>query len=331
MTEMAKRLNLSQSTVSLVLNNRHKDRIRPEVAERILSTAKALGYRPNRAAAELRRQKSNNIGILLPSPRNFFYGEMVADLHQEIRRRGYAPIFAFWDTEREQPDALDTILSWQVEAIITVEPQLLPANLHIPVVSFYHADPRFDLVELNLEAAVRMILQYFRELGHREIAWLGNRDDHRYDLYRRLAPEFGLAFPEPWQVFQNGVLSFDDGHQFFDQLLRQCNRKLPTALIAHNDMVGIGIIRRATELGYHIPSDFSIVGQDDIAQSRFTVPTLSTIHYADGTSIAAMMIETVFKRLTDPALPRQVTRITPTLIKRESCGIVPEKNYKTMI
>ena len=76
MTELARRLNLSHSTVSLVLNNRYRNRVRPEVADLILSTARELGYHPNRAASELRRQQSSNIGVLLPSPRNFYYGEI---------------------------------------------------------------------------------------------------------------------------------------------------------------------------------------------------------------------------------------------------------------
>jgi len=327
MIDVAKQLNLSQTTVSLVLNNRHKDRVRPEVAARILRTAKELGYRPNRAASGLRRQRSNNIGVLLPSPRNFFYGEMVADLHREIMARGYAPIFAFWDFDHEQEAALDTILSWKVEALITVEPRLLPDNLNIPVVSFYHNDDRFDLVELDLAAAVKQVLDYLRSQGHNSIGWLGGREDVRYRLYSQLAGEYGFEFNACHRIIKNDIHTFDDGIVLFDQLLQQCNRKLPTAIIAHNDMVGIGIIRRATELGYRIPFDFSLIGQDDITQSQFTVPTLSTIHFASNDSICVMLVNTFVKRIAHPKTERLVTRIVPKLIIRESCGNVVKKNH----
>ena len=331
MTEVAKQLNLSHSTVSLVLNNRYHNRVRPEVAARILSTAKELGYRPNRAASELRRQRSNNIGILLPSTRNFFYGEMVADLHQKICQLNYSPIFAFWDLLGEQQRAVETILSWQTEAIITVEPSLLPRKLDIPVASFYNADPRFDLVELNLPAAMTQILRYLYELGHRRIAWLGNREDLRYKTLVQQAPKFGIAIPPEFQVVGRGVLSFADGSQFFDRLLEQSRGRLPTAIIAHNDMVAIGIIRQAVKRGYRIPEDFSLVGQDDIVQAEFSLPTLTTIHYADGGSVAKMLVDTVFRRLKCPELPRQVVRIEPTLIKRESCGVAPSNRIKRRI
>ncbi len=320
MTELARRLNLSHSTVSLVLNNRYRNRVRPEVADLILSTARELGYHPNRAASELRRQQSSNIGVLLPSPRNFYYGEIVADLHREIRRRNYSPVFSFWDEDKEQQDALEAILSWHSAGIITVEPQLLPENVNVPVVSFYNSDPRFDLVELDLDSAVNQVLDYLHELGHREIAWLGNPDDRRYELYLRHLPEYGMELPERCRAFGRGILSFADGSAMFDRLLEQCAGKLPTAIVAHNDMVAIGIIRRAAELGYRIPADFSIVGQDDIVQDQFTLPTLTSIHYAGDGSVGSKLVETIFQRIDDPDSERRIIRIAPTLVKRESCG-----------
>ncbi len=325
MTDVARKLNLSQSTVSLVLNNRDKDRVRPEVAARIKATAREMGYRPNRVAGELRRGKSRNIGVLLPSPRNFFYGEMVADLHREIRRRDYSPVFAFWDEDVEQEDALDSILSWHPAAIITVEPGLLPKSVNVPVVSFYNPDPRFDLVVLDIELAVNQVLTHLNELGHQKIAWLGNSDDLRYNLYLSRLSDFKMELPESCQVFSHGILSFADGSRMFDQLLEQTGGKLPTAIIAHNDMAAIGIMHRATELGYKIPDDFSIIGQDDIAQGQFTLPTLTSIRYANGGSVGAMLVDTVFKRLEKPKMEQFIVKIPPKLIRRKSCGSVPTK------
>ena len=98
MTELAKRLNLSQSTVSLVLNNRDKGRVRPELAERIRQEASATGFRLNRAASDLRRRRSNTIGVALPSPQNGYHATLIFELHQEIIQRGYCPVFAFFET-----------------------------------------------------------------------------------------------------------------------------------------------------------------------------------------------------------------------------------------
>jgi len=287
-----------------------------------MATARELGFRVNRAASELRRRKSNNIGVLLPSPRNFFYGEMVTELHWAIRQAGFAPIFAFWDNLQEQEDALESILMWQMEAIITVEPSLLPGNIDIPVVSFGNAEPRFDAVGLNLDNATHLILKYLHDLGHRSAAWLGNIMDKRTELFRQNAAQYDMSIPEEFQIQKKVVLSFDDGREFFDQLLCQSGGKLPTAIIAHNDMLAIGIISRAVELGYRIPDDFSIIGQDNIAQARVTIPPLTTIHYSDGNSIAEMLVQSVLERMNAPEAPRRIILLEPVLIERKSCGPV---------
>jgi len=323
MKELAKQLNLSHSTVSLVLNNHYRNRVRPEVAALVLSTAHKLGYYPNRVASELRRQQSSNIGVLLPTPRNFYYGEIVADIHREIRHRNYSPVFVFWDEDKEQQDALETLLSWHTAGIITIEPKLLPESVNVPVVSFYNSDPRFDLVMLELDSAVTQVLDYLHELGHRELGWLGDFNDLRYKLYLQYLPTYGMKFPERYQVFKQGILSFADGSAMFDQLIKQCNGELPTAIVAHNDMVAIGIIRRATELGYRIPSDFSIIGQDDIVQDQFTLPALSSIHYAGSGNVGTKLVETLFQRMDLPNSERQIIRMAPTLVKRESCAPPP--------
>ena len=99
MTELARRLNLSQSTVSLVLNNRDKGRVRPELAERVRQEAAATGFRLNRAASDLRRRCSNTIGVALAYSDNFYRAELVTTLHAEIVRRGYRPLFAFFSSD----------------------------------------------------------------------------------------------------------------------------------------------------------------------------------------------------------------------------------------
>jgi len=230
-------------------------------------------------------------------------------------------MFVFWDDDKEQQSALEALLSWRTAGIITIEPKLLPEHVNIPVVSFYNSDPRFDLVALDLDFAVMLVLDYLHELGHRELAWLGNPGDQRYKLYLRHLSAYGMTLLECCQVFKQGILSVADGSVMFDQLLKQCEGQLPTGIVAHNDMVAIGVIRRATELGYQIPTDFSIIGQDDIVLDQFTIPTLSSIHYAGGDSVGIKLVETLFERMNHLNSERKIVRMAPTLVKRESCAM----------
>ena len=165
MTELANRLNLSQSTVSLVLNNRDKGRVRPELAERVRREAAATGFRLNRAAADLRRRRSNTIGVALAYSNNFYRAELVTALHAEIIRRGYRPLFAFFHNDMEQQSATGLLLDNNLDAIITLEPQWLPDHLDLPVVSLFHRDPRFDAVVQDVEAGLRLSLECLRKAG----------------------------------------------------------------------------------------------------------------------------------------------------------------------
>ena len=156
MTELAKRLNLSQSTVSLVLNNRDKGRVR----ERIRQEASATGFRLNRAASDLRRRRSNTIGVALAYSNNFYRAELVTALHAEIVRRGYRPLFAFFNNDMEQRSATRLLLDNNLDAIITLEPQWLPDHLDLPVVSLFHPDPRFDAVLQDADHHIPAVRQH---------------------------------------------------------------------------------------------------------------------------------------------------------------------------
>ncbi len=326
MTELAKRLELSQSTVSLVLNNRDKNRVRPELAERIRKAAREVGFRPNRAAGELRRRKSHAIGVLVPSTRNFYYAELVADIHRAVRERGYAPMFAFWENADEQPNALESVLDWNPAGVITIEPKWIPDNATFPAVSFYIEDPRFDCIKLDLEATVRLQFDHLRRLGHRSITWLGNFDDLRRPLIRRLAPEYGLELRPEWLVGRNGILDFTDGRLLFDHLLEQAGKELPTAILAHHDMAAIGILRRMYERNLRAPEDFTIIGHDHIQQGQHSVPSLTTVRYAGKPSVGDQLVAMLFERFAHPDAPRRVIDIAPELVIGESSGPPRQKH-----
>lgn len=324
MTELAKRLNLSQSTVSLVLNNRDAKRVRPEIADRIREAAREAGYHPNRAAADLRRRRSGTIGVALPSSKNGYHAALISELHREIVARGYRPIFAFFETEEEQKSSSLLLLTGNVEAIITGEPRWLPEPLEIPVVSFFYPDPRFDSVELGYEEALRLAMDYLHGLGHRTVGWLGNSSERRAILLPEIAAEFGitvkLSAERPVKT-----LGFADGFALVDLFLER-NGSLPSAFLVHNDMVAIGAIRRLFELGCRVPDDISIIGQDDLAVARYVVPALTTIEYETPAQIARILTDLVFQHLKEPRKTRCRTVIPPRLVIRESCSVCSGQN-----
>lgn len=328
MTELARQLNLSQCTVSLVLNNRDAKRVRPEVAEQVRKAARKAGFRLNRAAVELRKRRSETIGIALPSSKNGYHAALIAEIHNEVVQCGYRPVFAFFETDEEQRVATEQLLSGNVEAIITGEPRWIPKNIDLPVVGFYHSSQRFDMVEIDMEKALRISLSYLQELGHYRIGWLGDSFGLRADIFLKLAKEFEVEAVMTSEQYI-GTLDFSHGTKLIDLMWEKYKNKFPTALLAHNDIVAFGAIRRLHELGLNVPGDISIIGQDDLAAGNYFIPALTTIAYETPCVVAKYLVEAVMNRLENPDALRRKIIISPQLVVRESCGMTIEKKQLT--
>ena len=158
MTELAKRLGLSQSTISRALNYKDGGRMKPELAARIREVARQAGFHPNQAAATLRTGASKMIGVSLPTPRNLRNAELAAALHHEITARGYLPFFAFHENYGDQQAKIIPLLSLKLAGLITIDPNSLPENPGLPVVGYYYYDDRFDLLQLDMKHMIRHVV-----------------------------------------------------------------------------------------------------------------------------------------------------------------------------
>ena len=226
------------------------------------------------------------------------------------------PVFAIDNNFNPVPGNLRDLLSLNITGLITVAASLLPDDVRIPVVSYFHKDPRFDAVSIDADQDSRLIMEHLKARGHRKIGFLGTFRLPRYESLVRTAEEYGLEFPERWHVNLDDLASPADS---FDLLLeRNKGRDLPSALILFNDDFAIPIMRRIHERGYRIPQDFSVIGHDDIGFSANTVPALTTIRFGSPDEIASAMIRLLMKRIEDPTRPREVTILKSVLIERES-------------
>ena len=96
----------------------------------------------------------------------------------------------------------------------------------------------------------------------------------------------------------------------------------PTAIIAINDVLAIGVLRAADDLGLRVPADFSLVGFDDIPAARYMVPRLTTAS-KDAVRLGREAVRLVLDRIENPGQPRQVVTIPAQFVVRESTGPVP--------
>ncbi|MFA6817142.1 MAG: LacI family DNA-binding transcriptional regulator [Lentisphaeria bacterium] len=316
--DIATHCGFSKSMVAKVLKNPEECSAKLKTKTTILNIAKKLNYRSNMVARGLSLQKSYTIGVLLPSSSNIFYGNMVAEIQHLLSLTDYAPVFAFWETIEGIQKAIDNILSRQVDAIITCEPSYLPDNLDIPVVSYYNHDDRFDFVGYNCYEVIKDCLVYLMKQGHKRITYIGNPEDRRFKAFQTNMKKFGLDYSPEKLIYDVSLSEFLMGSKFFSEIVK--SKTHPTAIIAHNDSVAIGLMRKALISGMKIPEELSIIGFDDTLLAKFYTPSLSSIKVSTKKSIAAILLETVFARLNDKNISKKIILLNHKLIIRESTG-----------
>ncbi len=331
MTDIARAAQVSQSAVSLVLNGKSDSRVSQAKTELIRRTARELGFQVNMSAVCLRKQKTYTIGILLPSPRDTYYGELVADLQHLISRSDYTASFGFWENQAEAEKATANMLSRKVDALITCEPGYLPDGLDIPVVSFGVRDERYDSLCHDQEYSFQLRIAYLAELGHRVIDYVGGSAvDPRRTLFKNKLQDLGLVCRAPdFAPFQADVQEDNWQAQLmacFDRVWESSPR--PTAIVAQNDVTAILIIRRAWERSIRVPGELSVIGFDDIPQSAVCVPSLTTVNKYPDITEAELLMDMIFRRMSEPNLPpvRHLSR--SRLVLRESCVPPDLRNLK---
>lgn len=320
--DIAAMVGVSRQAVTAVLNNSRPNCVSKEKRAEILKVAAEHNYHPNHAAVALKTGRSNLIGIVMPPWDNLYIAELCMGIQRSLLARNYTPFFAIDRYHDPDPENLELLLSRHVAGMITVAAPILPDSIGIPVVSYFHDDPRFDSVCPDFERDARMYIEHLKKCGHRKIGYLGLFQDSRYRYLAAEAKRCGLKFPARWRA--NYIpATCEDG---FDRLLAQNEGKdLPTALIIHNDAVALRLMRRIHDRGFRIPEDFSIIGHDNIAYSRSSVPALSTMSFGSPDEIAESLVSLLMERMKSPDRPRQKVLLKSDLIKRETILDLREK------
>ncbi|MGQ9681454.1 MAG: LacI family DNA-binding transcriptional regulator [Anaerolineae bacterium] len=328
-SDVARRAGVSRVTVSNVLNGRPQKHIRipEETCKRILAAAEELGYQPNAAARSLRSGRAGIIGLLLPDVRNPHYWAMARGVERAAMEHGYHVILTVSalgpESERQ---CLLALAQQRVDGLIVAlhYRQLTETWLDklrqcdAPVVPNAK-----DNVWVRYDLGMEQVMHHLLQLGHRHIAYIHGvpspgMGQERLDGYRKGLSDAGIALREEMIVHCGGTL--EDGHAAARQLLSLSPR--PTAIIGLNDLMAIGAMKAAGELGLSIPRDLSVVGFDDADISAHLYPPLTTVRghsEESGWYIATLL----FQRIENPDLPPRSVEIPVELMVRGTTGPCP--------
>jgi LacI family transcriptional regulator len=331
--QLAAHLNLSTTTLSLVLNDAPTAiSIPQETKDRIFLAARELNYKPNYLARSLRVQRTHTFGVIVPELSDGYSSMVLNGVEAVLSKQGY---FYLTASHLHRDDLLvelpRMLAERQVEGVIAVDtPIRFEPNLPTVNVSGHEDVLGVTNVILNHQHAAELGIGHLYNLGHRRIAVIKGQafssdTDVRLETIGEAARKRNIPIdPKLTVQLQGESPSPEVGYSAMKTLLATGEKF--TAVFAFNDISAIGAIRALEEMGLRVPSDVSVLGFDDIYAAAFHNPALTTIRQPlfEMGSLAA---ETLLERLGDrasKAIP-EVLSVEPTLVVRNSTSRVTEQ------
>ncbi|HTT09451.1 MAG TPA: LacI family DNA-binding transcriptional regulator [Burkholderiaceae bacterium] len=323
--DVARAADVSKSTVSLVLQD--SPLIRDATAEKVRAAAARLGYVYNRRAAELRRQSSNTIAVVINDLTNPFFTEVLVGIERKLLEAGYITLMAHTGEDLDlQARVLRSMREHHAAGIMLcpvfgTSPQLLK-EVHawgIPLLVLVRALGKgsYDYAGSRNERGMRLATEHLLGLGHRRVGFLGGQTgavfDDRLRGYRRALKAHGVAYDEA--LVRRAKPDREGGYQAMRELLAA--HPATPAAVCYNDIVAFGALAALGELGIAAGRDFAIVGFDGVRDAAHSNPPLSTVDIRPGelgVAAAGLMLE----RLQRPKSASLRYVAEPTLLLRQS-------------
>ena len=321
--DVARLAGVSTMTVSRVINA--KGDVRDATRVRVQRAIDQLEYRPSQAARTLTTRRSHTLGLLVPDITNPFFPEIVRGAEDVAWERGYLVSLAntVEDADRERA-ALEHFEAHRVDGLIVCSARLpegaLGASLrrHQAVVLLNRrvADEHVASLEVDDALGTRLAVAHLVSSGRRTIGLLAGplrsaSSTKRRTGYHDGIEAAGLRFDG--SLVEDGEPSEDGGLRALRALLTR--RPDVDAVVCYNDVVAIGALAAARELGREVPGALALVGCDDVRLASLVHPALTTLRI-DTYALGRQAAELLFGLLrAEP--PRHVV-VAPELVVRDS-------------
>ena len=300
--DIARLAGVSHTTVSRALRNHPA--IADETIERIQAIAVEQGYTVSAAARSLKTSRSQTIGIILSYLDDPYFSKVLEGIEDTIQPEGYSLFVAasHHDVVREQA-VVDALIEHRVDGVILCAPpfrvehsrRMQGRGLPLVVVNNQGADDYQYSVDHDDQRGAGEVARYLLQLGHRQIAYLGNAQGGRTNANRRMG--FTAELTNAGLPICAGLLYDapdgrpEGGYNGAQHFLAQTER--PTAILCYNDLMAVGLMRGLQEAGLDIPGDCSVTGFDNIDLAAYLNPPLTTYdqpRYELGVEAAHMIL-----------------------------------------
>jgi len=327
LVDVAQAANVSTQTVSRVINA--PTRVPSSTVALVREAIDKVGYVPNLLAGGLASGRSRLVAALVPAISGPVFSQTVEALSQTLGRRGYQLMLG--ESGYGEPDedtVLQNLISRRPDGIILtriVQSETARARLAasgVPVVETWDLTDRpvHMLIGFSHEAVGVAVADFFASRGFRRAGFLTG-DDPRA-LRRRLAfaerlRRHGLLLPDvdlPTVRFSPHA-PLGAGRRALRELLTGFPET--DAVFCSTDMVALGALIEAREMGLRVPADLAVVGFGDLAFSADTAPALTTVRI-DGAGIGAQAAEWIMRRAEQGSVSSRVVDIGFEIVSRAS-------------
>lgn len=330
--DIAREAEVSVATVSRILTGSAP--VNPDTKEKVEAVLRKHNFRPNRLARNLSYQRSMMIGVILPDITNPFFSTLFAEVQRYAMAKDYSLLlFNAMNSLERETEGLAYLSRHQVDGLIFLggrvneitpseeyrqEVATFAAKVPTVIVNGTMPDVNVSTICTYEQGGIAQIVDYLADLGHSRIGMLGGsphitvtRD--RHNAFREEMTRLALPIREEWLIMDG--FSIESGVMVMEMLLDLPEH--PTAVIAINDLVALGILKAARHHHIDVPGQLSLVGFDDVYLTQVSTPELTSVsHKYD--LLGQTIVETIIKRINGESTPESIM-IDMQLVIRDSC------------
>lgn len=323
--DLAEKLDVSVSTVSKALNGSHE--ISEHTIARVKALAKYYNYQPNKIALSLKQNKTKTIGVIVPDILNRFFARVLNGIEKAATEKGYNIITCMSNESLEKERSSMQLLSnGSVDGFILAvseETQLIKDFSHfeatlrskVPIVMFDRVvkDMACDKVIIDDYKAIQETVKTLIKKGKKHIGFISTISNLNVGDLRKRGYEEAIN-----NTSDSLILNLTEKEDIQDQIkFFITENPQMDSVIAADNMSGSIFINVATNLGYNIPKDISVIGFADATISNMSVPRLAYLNQ-DAEQMGARALHLMINRLSNEEKPYVVEQIDVSLFKQGS-------------
>lgn len=312
--DIAQMCNVSTQTVSRVINKRPD--VAPETREAVEAAITRMGYSPSALARSLVQQRSYTLGVILAGLKYLGVSQTLNGIAEESENSCYTLLvkeLPRFDTPNIVP-VIESLIAHQVEGIIFAAPELnenvkvaqsqLPAACPPIVFLKCQHNPNYTTISVDNYGGARKAVEYLISVGRLQVGMVAGPLEWLEARQRKLGWEDALkavgveAAPHKWT---QGNWSSAGGEAAFAELCHKYPEM--NAVFVSNDQMALGVLHYAATHGIRVPADLAVIGFDNLAESAYFSPALSTVTHPLR-ELGALAVKTLLKYIDAPTSNR---------------------------